>query len=182
MQHKNYDTLQLEIMKQLHAYWRMPYIETKNLDTGHKQLFRELPNKSDAESHIIWRGAYTFLVINAIPYSPGHLLLVPYREVATMLDLNSTERAEFMDALIMAQELLTFTFKPDGFNIGLNIGSAGGASIPNHIHCHIVPRWNGDTNFMPVIADTQVLPESIDNMWARLKKYLTEMKGHKSSS
>ena len=107
--------------------------------------------------------------MNRYPYNPGHLLVLPYQEVADIEDLSKDERSCFLESTIKAKRLLTAAIKPDGFNIGVNLGEAGGAGIPKHLHLHVVPRWNGDTNFMPVLGSTRVLPQSLEAMWDWLK-------------
>lgn len=159
-------------MKHLHSYWRMDYIETPKKSEAN--LFSNLAHsKNDEEALIVFRSTHNFIVLNKYPYNAGHLLVVPYREVGALKDLNDEELSDFTKMVIKAQEILTQALKPHGFNIGINIGSAAGAGIPNHIHCHIVPRWEGDTNFMPVLSDTKVLPQSLQAMWQRLKKFVT---------
>ncbi len=156
-------------MQRLHAYWRMPYIlAPKNPDEGGNPFVRIHQSDDDQAEYILYRGKWNYIVMNRYPYNAGHLLALPYREAPGLEDLNEDERHELMDLIVKAQEILTRALKPDGFNIGFNFGHAGGAGIPCHLHCHIVPRWNGDTNFMPVIGDTRVLPDSMDAMWARL--------------
>ena len=110
-------------------------------------------------------------MLNLYPYNAGHILVLPYREVSDISDLNEHEQKEFMKFLIKSKSLLSQALSPNGFNIGFNLGKAAGAGIPKHLHCHVVPRWEGDHNFMPVISNTRVLPESIDEMWKQLKKY-----------
>jgi ATP adenylyltransferase len=107
-------------------------------------------------------------VLNRYPYNAGHLLAIPYREVPNLEDLSQEERLDLMNLLVTAQDILKKALKPDGFNIGMNLGKGAGAGIPTHLHVHIVPRWNGDTNFMPVVAGTRVLPQSLEAMWSRL--------------
>ena len=155
----------------LHTYWRMEYVQAiKNNDTD--KLFAELPKTdNDEEALIILRDQYTYLVLNRFPYNPGHLLLVPYREVPDLKDLSNEERLEFFNNIIRAQDILTKALKPHGFNIGFNLGKAAGAGIPNHLHGHIVPRWTGDTNFMPVIGHTKTLATSLGLMWKQLKAH-----------
>jgi ATP adenylyltransferase len=99
-------------------------------------------------------------------------LVIPYREAATLEALALKERHEHIDYIVEAQALLTRALRPDGFNTGYNFGIAAGAGIPSHLHCHIVPRWNGDTNFMPVIGGTRVLPDALDTMWVRLREHV----------
>lgn len=156
-------------MQRLHAYWRMPYIlAPKNPDEGGNPFVRIHQSDDDHTNYILFRGEWNYIVMNRYPYNAGHLLVLPYREAPGLEDLNQDERHELMDLIVKAQEILTRALKPDGFNTGFNFGHAGGAGIPCHLHCHVVPRWNGDTNFMPVIGNTRVIPESMDAMWERL--------------
>jgi len=159
-------------LEYLHAYWRLPYVQATKPETGGENPFAELPNLGDdRKALIIWRGPHTYLVMNKFPYNVGHLLAIPYREVPNLVDLSHAERADLMETIIKAQEILTKTLKPDGFNIGFNFGRVAGAGIPRHLHGHIVPRWTGDVNFMPVIADTKVLPVAMDALWERLRAH-----------
>jgi ATP adenylyltransferase len=154
----------------LHAYWRMEYLEAPEALKG-KNPFVELPKlENERESLVLYRGQTGYLILNRYPYNAGHLLVLPYREVADLEDLDEEEKSEFMELIILAKRILTQALKPDGFNIGLNLGGAAGAGIPTHLHAHIVPRWDGDTNFMPVICETRVLPTSLEAMWERLKE------------
>jgi ATP adenylyltransferase len=154
-------------MDHLHAYWRMDYIEAPRHPEGGNP-FAELPALGDdAEALIIHRGKLSYLVLNRYPYNPGHLLAVPFRVVTDLTELDAPERADLMDAIILGKEILRAAVNPNGFNVGFNLGAAAGGSIP-HLHAHIVPRWNGDTNFMPVIGQTRVLPQSLAAMYARL--------------
>ena len=147
----------------------MEYIQAPKEPKESENPFAHLPqNPDDGAVHIIHRGKSIYIVLNKFPYNPGHLLVVPYREVSRPVDLTKVERSELMENLIFGQTVLEEAFNPDGFNIGFNIGSAGGAGIPKHLHAHIVPRWEGDTNFMPVLGETRVLPESMDRMWKKL--------------
>lgn len=156
-------------LKRLHAYWRMPYILASEIqEKGLNPFVKIADAKDDAAAYILLRGEKNYIVMNRYPYNAGHLLVLPFREVATLNDLDIKERHELMDLIVKAQEILSRALKPDGFNIGFNFGNAAGAGIPKHLHCHVVPRWNGDTNFMPVIGDTRVLPESMDKMFIRL--------------
>jgi ATP adenylyltransferase len=148
------------------------YVEAPKPPSANTTLFRDLPNTPDDKSTLILhRGKTAYLVLNRFPYNAGHLLAIPYRPVATLAELLPAERAELMDLLVLAQQILSDALHPDGFNIGFNIGSAAGAGIPTHIHAHIVPRWNGDNNFMPVIADTRILSSSLEVIWERLRAF-----------
>jgi len=154
----------------LHAYWRMEYIETPDALKG-KNPFVELPKmKNDRDSLVLFRGNTGYLILNRFPYNAGHILVLPFREVGDLEDLSPEERIEFFDLIIRGKMILSSALKPDGFNVGMNLGSAAGAGIPMHLHAHIVPRWNGDTNFMPVLGQTRVLPTSLESMWERLKE------------
>jgi len=155
-------------MQQLHAYWRMDYIEAPRYPATMKRPFTELPAMGDDRlALIVHRSAYTYLVLNRFPYNPGHLLAVPYREVVEPEELPRAERADLMEEVVFARRLLSAAMKPDGVNIGYNLGSAAGGSIA-HLHAHIVPRWNGDNNFMPVLGQIRVLPQSLEATWERL--------------
>jgi len=156
-------------MQRLHAYWRMPYIVAPKDPKDSGNPFIRIPETTEDKSeYVLYRGEWNYIVMNRYPYNAGHLLVVPYREAAGLEDLRSEERHELMDLILKGQQILTRALRPDGFNTGFNFGKAAGAGIPTHLHCHIVPRWNGDTNFMPVISDTRVLPDAMDAMWDRL--------------
>lgn len=161
-------------MERLHAYWRYEYIEApKNKEIPNKTLFEALAEEGkDEENFILSRTKYCFLVLNTFPYNAGHLLAVPYRPVCTLTDLTSEERLDLINLVAFAENLLKNALKPEGINIGINLGAAAGAGIPQHLHVHIVPRWNGDTNFMPVIGETRVLPLALKDMWKRLIKFI----------
>ena len=155
-------------MDHLHAYWRMEYIKALRLPEGDNP-FTALPALgNDAEALIIHRSPLSYLVLNRYPYNPGHLLAVPFRAATDLVALTAAERTDLMNEIIFGQEVLQAAIKPDAFNIGFNLGTAAGGSIP-HLHAHIVPRWTGDTNFMPVIGETRVLPESLAAMYRHLK-------------
>ncbi len=155
-------------MQQLHAYWRMEYIEAPRYPARMKRPFSELPALGDDRAaFIVHRTKHAYLILNRFPYNPGHLLAVPFREITELEQLTPSESAALMDEIVFAKRLLTAALRPDGFNVGFNLGSAAGGSIP-HLHAHIVPRWNGDTNFMPVIGQTRTLPQSLEATWERL--------------
>ncbi|MDP0500643.1 MAG: HIT domain-containing protein [Verrucomicrobiota bacterium JB022] len=157
----------------LQSYWRMEYVTAAPKEKSRNdRLFEDLPKQDDREALIVHRGEYHYLILNRFPYNPGHLMVIPYRAVADLKELNQPERAEMMDLIIYGQELLTRTMKPDGFNVGFNLGKSAGAGIPHHLHAHIVPRWDGDTNFLPVIGKTRTLPQALEQTWERLKANL----------
>ena len=155
-------------MDQLHAYWRMEYIEAPRAPKS-ARAFTELPALGDDRAAlIVHRGALSYLMMNRFPYNPGHLLAIPFREVGDVEELTAEESADLFRTIIFAKKLLRLVVKPDGFNVGFNLGGAAGGSIA-HLHGHIVPRWNGDTNFMPVVGQTRVLPQALDTMWEKLR-------------
>lgn len=160
-----------KFMERLHAYWRMPYIEAPRKEGGKgSNPFLHIPKAEDERAVLLlWRSEHCYIALNKFPYNAGHLLVIPYREVPTLAQLSVAERADLMECIVKGQAILTRALEPDGFNVGFNFGDAGGAGIPQHLHCHIVPRWSGDTNFMPVIGDTRVIPQSMDAMWERLR-------------
>jgi ATP adenylyltransferase len=164
-------------MQQLHAYWRMDYIEAPRYPAAMKRPFTDLPLMGDDKAAmIVHRTQLSYLLLNRFPYNPGHLLAVPFREVVEMEELTGPERADLMEEVVFAKRLLTAAMKPDGVNIGFNLGSAAGGSIA-HLHGHIVPRWNGDNNFMPVVGQTRVLPQSLEATWERLAATVGQMAG-----
>jgi ATP adenylyltransferase len=165
--------------QQLHAYWRMEYIEAPRYPAALKRPFTELPKLGDDRAAlIVHRTRLSYLVLNRFPYNPGHLLAVPFREVTDLDQLTPAGRADLMETMNFAKRLLTAALKPNGFNLGFNLGSAAGGSIA-HLHGHIVPRWNGDNNFMPVIGHTRMLPQSLDATWDRLTAVAAKMSRRK---
>ena len=162
-------------MQHLHAYWRMEYIEAPK-DAPDSNPFATLPKLGDDRAAlIVHRGTAHYIVMNRFPYNGGHLLVVPYREVAELEALTTAERDELMALIVFGKQILQAAIKPDGFNIGFNLGSAAGAGIPKHLHAHIVPRWTGDTNFMPVVGQTRVLPQALTALYDRLRAVAMEL-------
>jgi ATP adenylyltransferase len=121
-------------------------------------------------AHILVRGEYCFLCLNAFPYATGHILIVPYRHVDSLAALPAEEAREMMGLAQQVESVLRAVYHPAGMNFGLNLGEAGGAGIAGHIHMHALPRWVGDTNFMTVTANTRVLPEALDTTWAKIRQ------------
>src|SRR4051812_21493428 len=156
-------------MQQLHAYWRMEYIEAPRYPAAMKRPFTELPQLGDDRAAlIVHRSKLSYLVLNRFPYNPGHLLAVPFREVTDLTELDAAERADLFEEIIRAKQLLIGALKPDGFNIGFNLGAAVAGGSIAHLHGHIVPRWNGDNNFMPVLGQTRILPQALEATWEKL--------------
>ena len=159
-------------MESLHAPWRIEYIlaPRPSLDTS---LFTRIAQSSDDEgNYVIVRDRTCFALLNKYPYNGGHLMVVPYKEVADMNGLTEEELADLWKLVRRCTNALTQLMKSDGFNIGINLGKVAGAGIVEHLHIHVVPRWNGDTNFMPVIANTSVLPQALSDLAAKLRAEL----------
>lgn len=154
-------------MERIWAPWRMEYVtsgETKGC------IFCDKPKENrDVENMILKHGKLGFIMLNAFPYNNGHLLITPYRHIGDLSELNNEEMLDLMRLVKLGKDTLTHAFGPDGFNVGMNLGKVAGAGIVDHVHIHIVPRWNGDTNFMPVIADTKVMPQALANAYKALK-------------
>lgn len=161
-------------MSQLHPYWRMEYIEAPRPPAS-KRPFTELPALGDDRAAlIVHRTPLSYLMLNRFPYNPGHLLVIPFREVSDLADLAPAEQADLMGALIFGEKLLREAMKPDAFNIGFNLGRPAGGSI-EHLHGHIVPRWSGDNNFMPVLGQTRILPQALAETWEKLSAAAARM-------
>jgi ATP adenylyltransferase len=156
-------------MEQLHAYWRMEYIKAPRYPAKMRHPFTELPALGDdREALIVHRSPLSYLILNRFPYNPGHLLAVPFRDVTELTALTAAERADLFETVIFAQEILAAALKPDAFNVGFNLGGQVAGGSISHLHGHIVPRWNGDSNFMPVLAQTRILPQALAATWEKL--------------
>jgi ATP adenylyltransferase len=155
--------------ERLWAPWRLEYI--KKARKGHGEcIFVELPKQSDDRKNLIlYRGQHAFVILNAFPYTNGHLMVAPYLHTAELADLSDEEHLEVAHLIRDSIRWLTAAYEPDGFNIGMNLGIAAGAGITDHLHWHVVPRWQGDTNFMPVVGEVRVLPESLEETYDRLR-------------
>jgi ATP adenylyltransferase len=159
-------------MEPLHAPWRIEYILAPKpaLD---ESLFARISNSSDDEANlVIARDRTCFALLNRYPYTGGHLMVVPYKQTADLNGLADGELAELMQLVRRCQQALAHVMNPDGFNIGLNLGKCAGAGIVEHLHIHVVPRWNGDTNFMPVLAGTTVVPQALAELASKLRAAL----------
>ena len=154
-------------MKHIWAPWRMEYIELKK-SAG--CILCEKPGQdNDTENYILYRGDKNFIILNSYPYNPGHLMIAPYRHIASLEELTDEELHEHFDIVSRSIKVLRQEFNPDGFNLGINIGKAAGVGIVDHVHTHIVPRWQGDNNFMPVISDIRIVPEALAKTYQKLK-------------
>jgi ATP adenylyltransferase len=168
-------------MKNLWAPWRMQYIAPKTPPEStaqeHECIFCTLPAAHrDAENHILHRGERCYMMLNLYPYNNGHLMIVPYQHMDSIEKLDSATLTELMEQAQLALRALRFAMKPDGFNMGINEGKVAGAGYADHMHLHVVPRWDGDTNFMPVLADVKVMPEHLDVVYEELKQALEKVK------
>jgi len=154
-------------LKIIWAPWRIKYILMPKFK---KCLFcKVIKEKKDSKNFIIERGKFSFVILNKFPYSNGHIMIVPYKHTSDLEELDLESLTEIMSFAQKYIKILKLKMKPDGFNLGFNIGKVAGAGIEDHIHLHIVPRWNGDTNFMPVLSNTKVIPESLESVYKKLK-------------
>ncbi|HEY1663165.1 MAG TPA: HIT domain-containing protein [Verrucomicrobiae bacterium] len=161
-------------MDTLHAPWRIDYILSPRPDLK-AGLFSRIAQSSDDEAnYLIVRDRTCFALLNAYPYVGGHLMTVPYKEVMDLDGLTDEELADLWKLTRRCINALRAVMKPDGFNVGINLGKAAGAGIADHLHIHVVPRWSGDTNFMPVIANATVVPEALKEVAAKLRAELSK--------
>ena len=155
-------------MENLWTPWRMKYISGDS-NPGGECVFCASPKIADGPSNlIVHRGENVFAILNRFPYTTGHLMVVPFLHVPSIEDLAPATRTEMMEMVNSALGVLRTVYHPDGFNVGINMGSAAGAGIAEHAHIHIVPRWGGDTNFMSTIGETRVLPEELEESFKRI--------------
>ena len=160
-------------MERLWSPWRMQYIESATAGEPEGCLFCHKPAQGDDEAALILaRGPHAYAMLNAYPYNPGHLLIAPFRHAGEVEELTADEAADAHALLAQSIRALKAASNPDGFNVGMNLGRVAGAGIPGHLHWHVVPRWNGDTNFMPVIGETKVLPETLERLFTALSEFL----------
>jgi ATP adenylyltransferase len=162
-------------MDQLWAPWRMPYIRESAPEPG--CLFcRKAEEARDEENYIVYRGARAFVMLNLYPYNSGHLMVVPYLHTGRLEEIHPEIGTELFALTQLAVSVLGQAMAPEGYNVGINQGKVAGAGVADHIHIHIVPRWNGDTNFMPVLADVKVIPELLAATAASLRRLFAEAK------
>lgn len=153
-------------MKTLWAPWRMSYLEAPKINSC---IFCDKPKGAvDKENYILYRGMLSFIMMNIYPYNNGHLMVSPYKHIASISGLNKEALFELTALTQASVEILEKAFKPDGFNVGMNIGKASGAGFADHVHIHIVPRWDSDTNFMPVLSETKIMSEHLNSTYERL--------------
>jgi diadenosine tetraphosphate (Ap4A) HIT family hydrolase len=167
------ETASSTAMDRLWAGWRSTYVAAAGNGalTAEGSLFCRILDSGlpDDVTHVVWRGELTFAILNAFPYTSGHLLLMPYREVGEVEDLTPDEFAELWAATRDAVVAIKTAYGPQGVNVGLNLGEAAGAGVPSHLHIHVLPRWQADSNFMTSVAEVRVLPEALGDTWRKLR-------------
>lgn len=165
----------LDSLQRLWTPWRMAYIADPDREIGGCP-FCVLPDSGDdRESLIVTRRRLCYAILNAFPYNPGHLMIVPFRHLSAYTELRPEELHEMADLSQRAVRALADASGPDAYNLGWNVGAVAGAGIADHIHQHVVPRWDGDTNFMPVVGQTRVLPELLEETYERLRPVFAEV-------
>lgn len=161
-------------MKVIWAPWRMAYIKESRKPS--ECLFcSKVKERRDAATLVLHRGAHSFVMMNLFPYNNGHLLIAPYAHVSSTEDLSDESALDVIRLTNLSLKVLKAEMTPDGFNVGLNLGRVSGAGIEAHVHVHVVPRWNGDTNFMPIIAETRVIPEHLQATYRKLRARFRQM-------
>jgi ATP adenylyltransferase len=175
---KNYNGRNGIKMKRLFSPWRSVYIRSFQSDKKLKEcLFCRIAKEDDDKKNlVVWRGKECFIVMNRYPYNNGHVMVVPYMHTSSMAKLTDKTNMEVMKTTARCIQALYNNSKPDGFNFGANLGRVAGAGIDQHIHFHLVPRWSGDTNFMPVLSETKIISEDISKTWKLLKSELKKKK------
>ncbi len=163
-------------MENLWAPWRMAFITPKKDQPDEGCIFCTKPaaNKDD-ENYIVYRGKRCFVMLNLYPYNNGHLMVAPYKHKSTIEDLDAEDLGEMMSLAQLMLKALREVMNPHGFNMGINQGKIAGAGFADHVHYHVVPRWDGDTNFMPVLADIKVIPEHLDTVYKHLKEAVADI-------
>ncbi len=154
-------------MEHVWAPWRMKYIESEK--SGACILCEKPKQDDDEKNYILYRGSHNFVLLNLYPYNPYHLMVAPYRHTSSLDSLSDEERNEHFSIVSRSVGILRKELNPAGFNVGINMGAVAGAGIEDHIHTHIVPRWQGDTNFMTVVSDIRVVPEALADSYKKLK-------------
>jgi len=164
-------------MDRLWAPWRLAYVlqaKDQGSDAGACFICRDLDDPGGEDNLLVWRGELCCCILNRFPYNNGHLLIAPNRHVGDIHELTPAELLACMETMRRMMKALDGLLEPQGNNVGLNLGRVAGAGLPGHLHWHVVPRWNGDTNFMPVLADIKVLVQSLDDLYRRLREALEQ--------
>ncbi len=160
----------MRTIKKLWAPWRYRYIEDLYKLNENRCIFCIDRNEEPSEENLIlYKSKHSFLIMNYFPYNCGHLMVAPYKHVSSLEQLSSEELSDTMSLIAFSLKLLKKTLKPEGFNVGMNIGKAAGAGVEGHVHVHVVPRWVGDTNFMPLIGGTKVIPQLVTETYRRIR-------------
>ena len=164
------------MMDKIWAPWRSKYIFNERKEEGCILCNRWKQEKDkDSENYILYRGKKSFIIMNIYPYNNGHLMVAPYKHTSNFNELDNEEGKDLFKTVRLGIAILKASLNPQGFNLGMNLGRVAGAGIENHLHIHIVPRWNGDTNFMPVLADTKIISTSLDEVYKLLTKTLKRL-------
>lgn len=163
-------------MERMYTPWRMKYVTSNRTNTNNCVFCTKLHDdiERDRENYVVYRGHTTFVVMNIYPYNTGHLMILPHQHTSTLAEVSRDAQIEMITLTSYFTELLSQLLKPDGFNVGINLGKAAGAGLGSHLHTHIVPRWSGDTNFMAVVGNTRVLPELLDDTYNRILAAIQE--------
>ena len=163
------------MLERLWSGWRASYVSSApsrtDPDASAGSVFTQIlsSGEPDEATHIVHRGELVFVILNIHPYTTGHVLVIPYREVADLADLTADETTELWATVTTAVGVVRRAYHPDGLNVGVNLGRPAGGSVPTHLHVHVVPRWTGDSNFLTAVGNTQTLPESLESSAARLR-------------
>ncbi len=158
----------MRYMKRIWSPWRMKYIK-ENSSHPECPFCKAISEGDDRENLVVYRGKYAFVMLNRYPYTTGHILVLPYIHQEKMSEFDPKTRSEMIELVNQTGQVLELVYKPEGLNVGLNLGTAAGAGIPKHLHWHIVPRWMGDTNFMTTVGNVRVLPESLEDSYQKIQ-------------
>jgi ATP adenylyltransferase len=162
------------MLDRMWAGWRSAYVGGEGgahpVPSGEGSIFERILRSGlpDEDTYVLWRGRWCAALLNAYPYTTGHVMVLPQRAVADLDALEPDESAELWAGVQLAVRALRVAYRPEGINVGANLGLAAGAGVPDHLHLHVLPRWSGDTNFMTALAEVRVLPESLDDTWRKL--------------
>ncbi|ARM31096.1 HIT domain-containing protein [Prosthecochloris sp. HL-130-GSB] len=166
-------------MQKMYSPWREAYMDSfkdENKPSGSgKSVFADIPPEQDEERYVLHRGQRCFIIMNLYPYNCGHVMVIPYLQTAEFSELDDETKLEVMQLTDLSMKALDRTIRPHGFNVGANLGKVAGGSVDTHIHFHIVPRWEGDTNFMPVLGDTKVLSNDMRKLYNDLRQSITQI-------
>ncbi len=166
-------------MNRMYSPWREVYMQSfkddKPAGKDGRSVFADIPPDEDEKRFVLYRGKSCFIIMNLYPYNCGHLMVIPYLQTSEFSELDTATKLEVMELTDLSIKALRLTLKPQGFNVGANLGRIAGGSVDNHIHFHIVPRWEGDTNFMPVLADAKVLSNDMKSTYKSLKNAFADL-------